>query len=100
MEEFVKLVEKNKSERNVTLLITHCDLLDTKQLRKPKAIEDVPKDTKEEGKEELKTTPVIFQQLLVMFFFIVILFFGLSFSLNVKTPSSLLTPQQTKTKLN
>ncbi|XP_952761.1 uncharacterized protein TA07230 [Theileria annulata] len=94
LEEFVKLIEK-KDEKNVTMLITHCDLLDTKNLKKPLEIED---ELKQE-KEELKTTPMIFQQLLVMFFFIIILFFGLSFSLNIKTPSSLLTPQQTKTKL-
>nr|PVC50955.1 hypothetical protein MACL_00001895 [Theileria orientalis] len=91
LDNFKELFDKHKDKVNVTFLVTDCDLLKTKD--RPKK----PKKT-ESTEDEIKTTPVIVQQTVVMIFFIIILALGMHMASKIKTPSSLLVPQQVKPK--
>ncbi|UKJ89395.1 hypothetical protein MACJ_002645 [Theileria orientalis] len=91
LENFKEFFGKYKDKVNVTFLVTDCDLLKTKD--KAKQV----KKTESTG-EEIKTTPVIVQQTVVMIFFIIILALGMHMASRIKTPSSLLVPQQVKPK--
>ncbi|UKK02402.2 hypothetical protein MACK_002494 [Theileria orientalis] len=92
LDDFKELFGKHKDKVNVTFLVTDCDLLKTKDRAKH------VKKTEESTEDEIKTTPVIVQQTVVMIFFIIILALGMHMASKIKTPSSLLVPQQVKPK--
>ncbi|AFZ79957.1 uncharacterized protein BEWA_028060 [Theileria equi strain WA] len=88
--EFGGLFAKAKKDNQITFVATTCSWNGLMEPEKRKQ--------KNENEVEIRTTPVIVQQISVLLLFSLILAMGLYYTLDVKTPSSLLVPPQMQKK--